>query len=136
MNSLEAHAELVQQKLDKCRKIQVSEHLLRQIQTVMTGGELSPRRAPEKAQRWHQSQREIGWGNFVRGRIHKEWAGSQEAADPEDCIPGHLWRRRLVRILLTWAHEKWLLRCSEAGKQTGTAEHRRLLRECREIWEA
>ena len=75
----------------------------------MTGGELSPRRAPENARGWHESQKQIGWTNFVRGQIHKESAGSQEAEDPEDYIPGHLWRRKLVRTLLTWVHEKWLL---------------------------
>ena len=54
-------------------RYQIPGHIIEEVMDKYKGIEKSPRRQPRYRRYIYQRQKEIGWGNFLKGRIHKDW---------------------------------------------------------------
>ena len=89
---------------------------------------------PKEVRKAYEQQREVGWKNYLRGRLVQEW-GSVLKSLPGKQVTRLKLKSDIARILLEWLHQKWLLRCSLAEKPEQTREYERVQREGEELWD-
>ena len=94
--------------------------------------ETSPCCQPESTRPVYGSQKRIGWGHFVRGRLSREWVQLKpQTADSKD---GMLWMTGLAQIILETLLKKWEVCCKIVKESRATEERSNLLQEARQLW--
>ena len=125
----------VEKKIASAKEINLQQHVIEFMEQLMNGYQYSERRIPRKDRQTYEKQKEIGWKNFRKGRVHKGWAGVRWRKKDKDLDPLHIWMRKLVWLALLWYYEKWRIRCDLTTEERSTVEHARALTECLELWD-
>ena len=125
---------LEQEKVDKARGNHIPNHLICFTRELMRGRKLSEKRIPQPERVQYTKQKRIGWGNFIKGRVHKSWATVKVRKDDDTTPEDYMWRRRLIRTLLEWLHGRWLVRCELMQEKEVTDEFKREFERCDKIW--
>ena len=114
----------------------VPDHLINTLTAVMSGLEPEWERIPFHAREIYKEQETIGWLNMTRGRISSRWGEVRKTNSEGKKDPEKRWRAALIKIILGWTHEKWLLRCQLYKEPEEDLELQEIFAECSEWWES
>ena len=117
----------------RATKAQIPDHIINTISHMIQGFELSANRQPPSRRATYQRQAAIGWSNFARGRITKDWIQQKpvSAASTND----DKWMLALNSAVLESLRMKWEVRCRIATESLTTCEHTRLHQEALALWQ-
>ena len=102
---------------------------------VFEGIQTSPDRIPIHARNIYEQQSRVGWKNYSRGRIVREWGGLRTTNSKGILEIESRWRAKIIKIILKWLHRKWILRCEMCSGPEAKYEHKDILEECLKWWE-
>ena len=111
------------------------DHFTNLIAELMTGDHSSATDPPRFATSIYLEQGEIGWGNFLRGRITKKWCQIKTTDSSGRLQTDSRWRSQMIRIILQWTLRKWELRCRLCAGPDAVAERDQLYAQCLKWWD-
>ena len=110
--------------------------LVKAVMTTLEGGDTNVSVRTGLHRRLFRGQREIGWRNMLRGRVHKEWHKLQKREPGVDQISPAAWQHSLVVYVLELIRRRWKLRCTMVADADGEKERAHLLSEYQKMSES
>ena len=89
-------------------------------------------RQPEYRREIFEKQREIGWGNFAMGRIHRGWCKYKKDTGNDIYLEDDEWGVRLITEILEMLTRKWKIRCDMMETEGKTKEEEKPRERCTE----
>ena len=77
----------------------------------------------------------MGWKKMALGRITQKWSEVRKMGSRGKMETGRRWRTKVIKIILNWLHEKWIIRCQMYQKPEEDLEHKAIYEECIQWWE-
>ena len=116
----------------KAEKQKIPGFLVVTILESLNGVEKASDRQPGHRRNIYRRQAEIGWENFTKGRIHKDWSKYRRENDDGGFMNEEEWNVRLVTEILEMFTEKWKIRCNLMETEGKEKEEKRLRERCKE----
>ena len=111
------------------------DHFTNLIAEIITGNYSAANNPPEFADHIYREQERIGWCNFKRGRLTKQWSQIKTTDSSGRLQPDSKWRSLIIRTILQWTLRKWELRCKLCAGPEAVAERNQLYSQCQKWWE-
>ena len=70
------------------------------------------------------------------GRITQRWSEIRRMDAKKKAGPGKKWRTKVIKIILGWLHDKWIMRCDIYQDPERDLEQEALYEECVQWWRA
>ena len=108
------------------------DHIINTVSDSIQGLKKSTNRQPPARREPYRRQAQIGWCNFVRGRLSKAWISQKPSTATSTDDP--TWMITLTKTILGALAMKWEIRCRIAADSQATRELSRLQDEAFALW--
>ena len=127
--------EIKMQLQTRAGELKILGSLVKVVLTTLEGGDVNVEVRIGLHRKLFKGQKDIGWRNLLKGRVHREWHQLQKREPGIDHLAPTAWNYGLVGFCLESLKRRWKLRCTMVAEADGEKEREHLIAEYEEMTE-